>query len=229
MEKNVSPQQRLRYFDLLGMAFVSVVLVSSITASKLISFGPFTFTAGIIIFPLAYIFGDTLTEVYGYAKARRIVWMGFAANLFMSVVIAIAVILPPAQGWELQEQFAAVLGQVPRIVFASLIAYICGEFANSYVLAKMKLWTEGKHLWTRTIGSTIVGEGIDTVIFVVVAFWGLLPGSLILTTIISAYIFKVAYEIIATPLTYIVVGWLKRAEGVDHYDRTTNFNPFHVE
>lgn len=229
MDKNVSPDKQLKYYDVIGMAFVAVVLVSSVTASKLIAFGPFTFTAAIVIFPLAYIFGDCLTEVYGYAKSRRIVWMGFAANLFMSIVIVIAISLPPAQGWPLQEQFTAVLGQIPRIVLASLIGYLCGEFANSYVLAKMKIWTQGKHLWMRTIGSTIVGEGVDTAIFVTVAFWGVLPNSLIFSTILSAYAFKVLYEIAATPLTYYLVGKLKRAEGVDHYDRNTNFTPFRFE
>ena len=228
MDHNVTPQHHLTYYDLVGMAFVAIVLISSVTASKLIAIGPFTFTAGIIVFPIAYIFGDCLTEVYGYARARRIVWMGFAANLFMSFVITIAIALPPAQGWPFQEQFAAVLGQVPRIVAASLIAYICGEFSNSYVLAGMKVWTQGKHLWMRTIGSTIVGEGVDTAIFVLVAFWGVFPGTLLTTTIASAYIFKVLYEILATPLTYWAVRRLKAAEKVDHYDVKTNFNPFRL-
>lgn len=228
MDHNVTPQHHFKYYDLVGMAFVAIVLISSVTASKLIAVGPFTFTAGIIVFPIAYIFGDCLTEVYGYARARRIVWMGFVANLFMSFIIAMAIVLPPAQGWPLQEQFAAVLGQVPRIVAASLVAYVCGEFSNSYVLAKMKIWTQGKHLWMRTIGSTIVGEGVDTTIFVLVAFWGVFPGTLLVTTIVSAYVFKVLYEILATPLTYWAVHRLKTAENVDHYDVKTNFNPFQL-
>jgi uncharacterized integral membrane protein (TIGR00697 family) len=218
--------RQFKYLDLVGMAFVAVVLVSSVAASKLFAFGPFTFTAAILVFPLAYIFGDVLTEVYGYAQSRRVVWMGFGANAFMALTLAVAVALPPAAGWPLQEQFASVLGQVPRIVAASLLAYIAGEFANSYVLAKMKVRTKGRHLWMRTIGSTVVGEGIDTVVFVSVAFLGVLPTEVLVATMISAYLFKVAYEILATPLTYWVVGKLKAAEGVDVYDNNTNFNPF---
>lgn len=224
--KNENTQIQFKYFDLVGMAFVAVVLISTIATQKLFAFGPFTLPAGILVFPFAYIFSDCLTEVYGYAKSRRIVWAGFAANLFMSVILAAAVALPPAQGWPLQEQYAAILGMVPRIVIASLVAYLVGEFANSYVLAKMKIWTNGNQLWTRTIGSTVVGQALDTIVFMSIAFIGILPMSVLISASISAYLFKVVYEIIATPLTYMVVNFLKKHEGIDYYDKSTDFNPF---
>jgi len=227
-KKETSSPNRFHYFDILGMAFVAVLLVSNIAAQKLFAFGPFTFTAGILVFPIAYIFGDVLTEVYGYARSRRVIWMGFAANAFMTVVLVIAVYLPPADGWPLQREFAAVLGFVPRIVVASMIGYCAGEFSNSYVLAKMKVRMGGKRLWMRTIGSTLVGEGVDTALFVFIAFYGVLPTNVIVATIISGYIFKVVYEIIITPFTYMIVGALKRREGVDFFDRRTNFNPFRL-
>lgn len=215
-----------KYFDLVAVTFVVALLVSNVAAQKLFAFGPFTFTAGILIFPISYIFGDILTEVYGYARARRVIWAGFGANLFMVLVIQAAIALPPAEGWPFQEQFEAVLGFVPRIVLASVLAYWAGEFSNSYVLAKMKIWAEGRHLWMRTIGSTVVGQGIDTAIFTLVAFVGVLPNAVIIRTIISGYIFKVVYEAVVTPVTYLIVGRLKRAEGIDVYDRDTDFTPF---
>jgi queuosine precursor transporter len=218
-----------KYFDLIGMAFIAVMLTSTIAAQKLFVIGPLVLPAGILLFPLAYIFGDVLTEVYGYARSRRIVWMGFAMSLLMALVFALAVALPPAPGWPLQESFAAVLGMVPRVVFASLIAYLCGEFINAYVLAKLKVRTSGRHLWLRTISSTLIGEGVDTTIFMTLAFAGVLPTSVLLSATLSAYIVKVGYEIAATPLTYALVNALKRAEGVDHYDVGTNFNPFRFD
>ena len=218
-----------KYFDLIGMAFIAVLLVSTIAAQKLFVVGPLVLPAGILLFPLAYIFGDVLTEVYGYARSRRIVWMGFAMSLMMAMVFTIAVALPPAPGWPMQESFAAVLGFVPRVVFASLIAYLCGEFVNAYVLAKMKVRTAGKHLWMRTIGSTLIGEGIDTAIFMTIAFAGVLPMPVLLLALLSSYLVKVSYEIAATPITYLVVNALKRAEGVDHYDVGTDFNPFRLD
>lgn len=228
MTTNSTTAASLRYFAPLAMLFVAVLLVSNIAAQKLFRLGPFVFTAGILLFPISYIFGDVLTEVYGYARSRQVIWTGLACNLLMAVVLSIAVWLPPAQGWPLQEQFAAVLGMVPRIVVASMIGYWAGEFANSYVLAKMKVRTAGRHLWMRTIGSTLIGEGVDTVIFALIAFYGVLPGGVLLRAIISGYIFKVAYEAVATPITYAIVGFLKRVEGVDVFDRTTNFNPFRL-
>lgn len=215
-----------KYFDILGMAFVAVLLISNIAAQKLFAFGPFTFTAGIILFPVAYIFGDVLTETYGYAYSRRVIWMGFASNVFMAIIFSIAITLPPAAGWPFQAQFSNVLGFVPRIVAASMIAYVVGEFSNSYVLAKMKVWTKGRHLWARTIGSTLVGEGLDTAIFVLIAFAGVLPNRVLLSAGISGYLFKVLYEVLATPVTYAVVRWLKRVEGVDVFDEHTKFTPF---
>ncbi len=232
INRPINPQssaQPARYFDLIGMAFIAVLLISTIAAQKLFVLGPLVLPAGILLFPLAYIFGDVLTEVYGYARSRRVVWMGFAMSLLMAVVFALAVALPPAPGWPMQEPFAAVLGLVPRIVFASLIAYLCGEFVNAYVLARLKVRTSGRHLWMRTIGSTLLGEGIDTALFMTIAFAGVLPTSVLLSAMCSAYLVKVGYEIAATPITYALVNALKRAEGIDHYDVGTNFNPFRFD
>lgn len=215
-----------KYFDIVAMVFVSTLLISNVAAQKLFTLGPFTFTCGIIVFPLAYIFGDVLTEVYGYAKTRRVIWMGLVCNLLMIVVFQVSIYLPPAAGWPLQKEFAATLGYVPRIVLASVVAYCAGEFCNSFVLAKMKIKTGGKHLWMRTIGSTVVGQFTDTVVFVIIAFAGRLPLSVIISSALSGYLFKVLYEAAVTPLTYLAVGFLKRREGIDFYDTKTNFSPF---
>jgi uncharacterized integral membrane protein (TIGR00697 family) len=224
----ITAHQGFKYFEILSMLFVAVLLISNIAAQKLFAFGPLTFTCGILLFPLSYIFGDCLTEVYGYSRSRIVIWTGLACNLLMILILSISVLLPPAPGWPFQEQFAATLGMVPRIVAASMLGYWAGEFSNSFTLAKMKLFTNGRWLWTRTIGSTIVGEGVDTIVFVLVAFGGVLPSDVIIKTMISGYLFKVTYEIIATPITYAVVGFLKRKEGIDVYDRYTNFNPFRL-
>lgn len=215
-----------RYFAIIGAVFVATLLISNMVAQKLFPLGPFVFSAAILLFPVAYIFGDVLTEVYGYARARQVIWAGFGANVIMAGYLALVIALPAAPGWELQDEFAATLGVVPRVVVASILGYWAGEFANSFVLAKMKLRTEGKYLWMRTIGSTVVGQGVDTGLFIVVAFWGILPTSVLVTTIWSSYLFKVVYEAVATPFTYWIVGRLKRAEGVDVYDRETRFTPF---
>lgn len=215
-----------RFFTIIGAFFVACLIISNIAAQKLIPVGPFVFTGGILLFPMTYIFGDVLTEVYGYTKTRQVIWAGFAANLLMAGFLALIVALPPAPGWELQEEFAAALSLVPRVVAASIVAYWVGEFTNSFVMAKMKVLTRGKHLWARTIGSTLVGQGLDTIVFAVVAFAGVLPTEVLLTAIWSGYLFKVVYEAAATPLTYLLVGRLKRAEGVDVYDRSTDFTPF---
>jgi queuosine precursor transporter len=172
------------------MAFTAVLLVSNVAAQKLFAFGPFTFTGGIIVFPISYIFGDVLTEVYGYARTRRVIWMGFVCSAFMALVLFISVKLPPAEGWPFQREFATVFELVPRIVAASLLAYWAGEFCNSYVLAKIKVLMEGKYLWVRTISSTMGGQAIDTSMFVMVSFSGILPASVIIQTIISGYLFK---------------------------------------
>lgn len=217
-----------RYLDLITAAFVTVLIVSNIGSTKILTLGPFTFDGGTILFPLAYIFGDVLTEVYGYRASRRVIWTGFVCLGLMAVTLGVIDLLPPAGDWTLQESFHAILGQTPRIVVASLIAYFAGEFTNSVVLAKLKIRTEGRWLWLRTIGSTIVGEGVDTVVFLVVAFLGVFPNDLLWAIFISNYIFKVGVETIFTPLTYQVVAFLKRAEHEDYYDRNTDFNPFAV-
>jgi queuosine precursor transporter len=223
---NSHPEPGQRYFAVIAATFVATLLISNIAAQKLIPMGPFVFTGGILLFPVTYIFGDILTEVYGYARTRQIIWAGFGANVLMASFLGLVVALPPAPGWPLQEAFASALGLVPRIVAASIIAYWIGEFANSFVLAKLKVRTEGKHLWARTISSTLVGQALDTVVFVFAAFGGVLPNSLLVRTTWSGYLFKVFYEVVATPLTYFIVGRLKRAEGVDVYDRKTRFTPF---
>lgn len=216
----------MRYYDIILGIFIAVLLISNVTSAKIIQLGPFTFDGGTILFPLAYIFGDILTEVYGYKKSRRIIWLGFFANILMAVVFILVGKLTPAAGWENQAAYEAILGWVPRIVIASLIAYWAGEFTNSIVLAKMKILTKGKWLFTRTIGSTIVGQIVDTGLFCLIAFWGQMTSSLLLAVIISNYIFKVSVEIIFTPITYAIVGFLKKKEKIDVYDYGTNFNPF---
>lgn len=222
------PQRSFRYLDFITAAFVAVLLVSNVASTKIVAVGPFSFDGGTLLFPLAYIFGDILTEVYGYARSRRVIWIGFFWLLAAAVVFAIVDWLPPAADWPNQDAFNAILGQTPRIVAASLLAYFAGEFANSFVLAKMKVATEGRWLWMRTIGSTLVGEGIDTVVFVLVAFYGVLPNALLWAVLVSNYIFKVGVEVLFTPVTYRVVAFLKRAEHEDYYDVDTDFNPFVV-
>lgn len=222
MEKNY------KYLGAISVFFVSVLLISNVASSKIVDFGLFTFDGGTLLFPLAYIFGDILTEVYGYKRSRRVIWMGFAMAFLMAVVFMIVGALPADSEWGHQDAYDVILGWTPRIVLASLIAYLFGEFSNSFILAKMKILTEGKWLWSRTIGSTLVGQLIDSALFIVIAFAGLLPTSLLVTLIISNYIFKTLVEIIFTPVTYAVVGFLKKEEGEDYYDKDTNFNPFRV-
>jgi len=221
-------RRNYKYLDIITAFFVAVILISNIASTKILDFGFFTFDGGTLLFPLSYIFGDILTEVYGYRRSRKVIWLGFGAALLASVVFIIVGKLPPAVGWENQEAYDKILGLTPRIVVASLIAYFAGEFSNSFILAKMKIWMKGKRLWMRTIGSTLVGEGIDSALFILIAFAGILPGSLILTLIISNYLFKTAVEILFTPATYKVVKWLKRAESEDYFDDKTNFNPFKI-
>ncbi len=215
-----------RYYDRIMAAFVAVLLISNVASSKILCLGPFTFDGGTILFPISYIFGDVLTEVYGYARGRRVIQNGFAAALLMAVVFAIVGALPPAPGWENQKAYQAILGMTPRIVAGSLIAYFFGEFSNSWVLAKMKILTQGRWLWTRTIASTLVGEGIDTLLFVLIAFYGQLPGELLRDVILSNYFFKCGVEAALTPVTYRIVNGLKRVEQEDYYDYDTNFSPF---
>jgi queuosine precursor transporter len=219
-----------RYYDLVMALFVTILLCSNVIgAAKVCTVWGFTFGAGVLFFPISYIFNDVLTEVYGYARARKVVWAGFGAIIFASFMSWVIVALPPAAGWNDQRAYETVFGQTPRIVFASLTAFFAGEFANSYVLAKMKILTSGRHLWSRTIGSTIVGEGVDSLVFYPLAFLGVWEQKLVITVMISNYIIKVLWEAVVTPVTYQVVGFLKRAEQEDYYDFDTDFTPFSIE
>lgn len=201
-----------RYFDIIMALFVAVLLISNIASTKILTLWKFTFDGGTILFPLSYIFGDILTEVYGYRNSRKVIWTGFFCALLLSLVLWIVQVLPPASGWDNQASFESLLGFIPRIVMASLTAYIAGEFSNSFVLSKLKIKTKGKYLWMRTISSTLIGEGIDTIIFCLVAFWGVLPAGLLVSVIISNYIFKCGVEIVFTPITYKVVRFLKNTK-----------------
>ena len=218
-----------RHFDLLLAIFIVVLLISNLVGQKLCSIGPFVVSGAQILFPITYIFGDVFTEVYGYAASRRAIWLGFLANGLLAVMGLITVWLPPAPGWQNQAAFATVFYQIPRLIVASLIAYWCGEFTNSYTLAKMKLWTGGKMLWSRTVGSTVTGQFVDTTILYIVGFAGTAPASTLVRGIFSAYLFKVVYEVVATPMTYAVVGYLKHSEGLDAFDYKSDFNPFHAQ
>ena len=222
-----SSVRQFRAFDVVMAAFVAILLLSNlIGAAKLATVGGFTFGAGILFFPIGYVIGDVLTEVYGYAHARRCIWVGFSALLFMAFMSWVVVSLPPAAGWSGQEAYESVFGQVPRIVLASIVAFWAGEFVNSFVLARMKIMTHGKYLWTRTIGSTVFGQAVDSVIFYPLAFLGVWSTSQVLTVMLTNWALKVSWEAVLTPVTYMVVGWLKRHEGVDIFDRNTDFTPF---
>lgn len=213
-----------KYFTLVTAIFVTVLIISNIIAVKLFKVGSFILPAAVILFPVSYIFGDILTEVYGYANARRVIWTGFLCNLIAVLAIWLGGLLPNLSP-DGQTAYNSILGFTPRLLVASFIAYLVGEFLNSFVLAKLKITTKGRFLWIRTIGSTIVGEGADSAIFITIAFAGILPGAALLTTILSQWLFKVAYETLATPLTYLVVNFLKKKENEDYYDRHTNFSP----
>jgi len=216
-----------RYYDFVMAGFVTVLLCSNIIgAAKVASVGGFVFGAGVFFFPFSYIFGDVLTEVYGYAKTRRVVWAGFAALAFASLMSIAIVALPPAPDWGNQEAYATIFGQTPRIALASLIAYWAGEFANSFVMARMKVMMDGRSLWMRTIGSTIVGQAVDSLIFYPVAFYGVWATNDVMLVMVSNYFIKVGWEAAITPFTYMIVNFLKRKEDEDYYDRDTNFSPF---
>ncbi|MGB9723871.1 MAG: queuosine precursor transporter [Chloroflexia bacterium] len=242
-------QRPFRYFDLVMALFVAVLLISNVASSaKFVDWGisilglRLAFDAGTILFPLSYIFGDILTEVYGYRRSRRVIWMGFACNALLAGTLALVGILPGAEEWRTglavttadgrtggaELAYAYLLGTTGRIVIASLLAYFAGEFSNSFVLAKMKIWTRGRWLWTRTIGSTLVGEGVDTLLFVLIAFAGVWSWELVGATFLTNYLFKVGVEAVMTPATYRVVHFLKRAEQEDYYDYDTDFNPFRL-
>ena len=220
-----------RDFDFVMAAFVAILLLSNVIgaakmATLTIAGHPLTFGAGILFFPVSYILGDVLTEVYGYARARRCIWAGFAAMVFMAAMSFIVVALPPAAGWTGQGAYETVFGQVPRIVVASIVAFWAGEFANSFVLARMKVLTGGRWLWTRTVGSTVIGQAVDSTLFYPLAFLGVWSATGVATVAITNFALKVGWEILLTPVTYAVVGLLKRREGVDVYDATTSFTPF---
>lgn len=209
--------------------FVMVLIVSNIASSKIAQAGPFSFDGGMLLFPLSYIFGDVLTEVYGYSSSRRVIWTGFLMMAIASLVFMAIGALPSAAGWDGQSAYDKILGLTPRIMIASMVAYFAGEFSNSYILAKMKVAMAGKKLWMRTIASTLVGEALDSVIFITVAFAGIFSNDLLISLIVTNYLFKVAVEVIFTPVTYAVTGFLKREEREDYYDRKTDFNPFSLE
>ena len=234
---STSPQRAYKYYEFVMAAFIAVYLCSNLIGPakaaqlNLPWLGPVTFGAGVLFFPISYIFGDVLTEVYGYARARRVIWAGFGAMAFASIMAYVVVALPPAPEWKNQAAYEIAFGSTWRIVMASLIAFFCGEFVNSVVLAKMKIWTAGRHLWTRTIGSTIFGEGVDSLLFYPLAFYnsGLIPNAILGKIMLSQFIAKVGVEVLFTPLTYLIVNRLKRAEQVDYYDVDTNFTPFSLK
>jgi uncharacterized integral membrane protein (TIGR00697 family) len=225
----------LRYYDLVMAAFVTILLLSNVIGAGKVAtltlpgIGAWPFGAGILFFPISYVIGDVLTEVYGYARARRCIWAGTAALLFMALMSWVVVALPPAGSWTGQAAYEAVFGQVPRIVLASIAAFWAGEFVNSLVLAKMKIATRGRHLWSRTIGSTVAGQAVDSLIFYPLAFWGVWDGGTLIKVLLTQWALKVAWEAALTPATYALVGFLKRREGIDVYDRGTDFTPFRAK
>ena len=232
----MSDRSNYRYYEFVMAAFVTVLVCSNLIGPAKIAqldlpvVGVLTFGAGVLFFPISYVFGDVLTEVYGYARSRRVIWSGFAALAFASFMAWVVVSLPPAPFWKHQAAYEVAFGAAWRISLASMVAYFCGEFVNSFVLAKMKILTQGRHLWSRTIGSTIVGEAVDSMLFYPLAFWGtgIIPNEALPKVMVAQFVAKVAVEVLFTPLTYAIVGWLKRAEGVDHYDRDTEFTPFSI-
>lgn len=244
--KNTPPSpaaapRSFKYYDLVMAAFVAVLLLSNIIGAAKLSAvevpfwpegwwpagdGMFIFGAGILFFPVSYVIGDVLTEVYGYARARRVIWTGFAAMVFMAFMSWAVVAMPPADSWNGQSAYEQVFGLVPRIVLASIIAFWAGEFVNSFVLAKMKIWTKGKALWSRTIGSTVVGQGVDSMIFYPIAFLGIWETKDVLIVMVTNWLLKVVWEAVLTPVTYVAVDFLKSREGVELFDTDTNFSPF---
>jgi queuosine precursor transporter len=229
-----SPARQYRYYEFVMAAFVTVLICSNLIGPAKIAqvsiplLGVVSFGAGVLFFPISYVFGDILTEVYGYARSRRVIWAGFAGLAFAAFMSAVVVWLPPAPFWTNQGAYEIAFGSTWRIAGASLIAFLCGEFVNSFVLAKMKILTSGRWLWTRTIGSTIFGEGVDSALFYPLAFWGggLIPDDKLPAIMLVQFLSKVGLEVVFTPITYAVVGWLKRTEHEDYYDRDTDFNPF---
>jgi len=213
------------WFVFVVAIFITCLIAANVAAVKLVEIFGLVLPAGIIIFPISYIFGDILTEVYGYRQARRVIWLGFFCNFIFVVTIWVGQVLPPASFWDGQKAYERILGYTPRLLAASFLAYLVGEFANSFVLAKMKIITKGRWLWTRTIGSTLVGEGLDSLVFMTLAFVGTIPAGVLLSAILTQWLVKSAYEAVVTPVTYIVVNFLKRKEGLDVFDYGTRFNP----
>jgi uncharacterized integral membrane protein (TIGR00697 family) len=216
-----------RFLTLVAL-FVTCLITANIMAVKLITLGTLILPAAIVIFPISYIVGDVLTEVYGYSKARQVIWLGFACNALAVLALWLGQIMPPAPFWKNQEAYEAILGAAPRILLASFLAYLVGEFSNAYVLARLKIATNGRWLWVRTIGSTLVGQGLDSLVFMVAAFAGTIPGSALVMAVVVQWLAKSCYEAAVTPVTYMVVNHLKRKEGVDFYDKDTRFNPLIV-
>jgi uncharacterized integral membrane protein (TIGR00697 family) len=223
------PNHSFKYFDVIMALFVAILLISNIASIKILTVWKFTFDGGTILFPLSYIFGDVLTEVYGYKRSRKVIWTGFFCALLMSLTLWVVQLLPAAADWPYQEAYQNLLGFVPRIVLGSLVAYFAGEFSNSFILSRLKVKMKGKHLWVRTIGSTLVGEGIDTGLFCFIAFYGILPTHLLWLVIVSNYVFKCTVEILLTPFTYAIVKFLKKEEKIDAYDKNINYNPFSLK
>ena len=226
MVQDRSRGRQFLYLDALTTAFVVVLLVSNLVAQKICRIGPLVVPGAILLFPITYIFGDVFTEVYGYGASRRAIWLGFFGTGLLYAMAALTIALPPAPGWHNQEAFRTVFGFIPRIVAASLTGFWAGEFANAYVMARMKLWTDGRKLWTRIVGSTVVGQGVDTLLAIGLMFAGVIAWRTLGMMILESYLLKVGYEVLATPLTYAVIGWLKRTERVDAFDRGESFNPF---
>ena len=226
-----------KYYEFVMVAFVVILVCSNLIGPAKIAqvdlplVGVLTFGAGVLFFPISYVFGDVLTEVYGYARSRRVIWAGFAGLAFASFMAWVVVALPPAPFWKNQEAYEIAFGSAWRIALASMIAYFCGEFVNSFVLAKMKIATQGRWLWSRTIGSTLFGEGVDSLLFYPLAFWGtgIIPNEALPKVMAAQFVAKVAVEVLFTPVTYAIVGWLKSAEQEDHYDRGTRFTPFSLK
>jgi queuosine precursor transporter len=216
------------WFVAIAALFVTCLITANVIAVKLVAVAGLILPAGVVIFPLSYILGDVLTEVYGFARARLVIWLGFFCNLIFVVAAWIGGLLPAAGFWDGQGAYEQILGFAPRLLVASFAAYLVGEFANSFILARMKVLTEGRWLWMRTIASTVVGEGLDSLIFITIAFTGVIPASMILSTVLTQWLVKSGYEVLATPLTYAVVGFLKRTEGLDTYDRDISFNPLPI-
>ncbi len=227
-----------RFFPALTGLFVTCLVVSNIIAIKPVAIGPFFLPAAIIIFPVSYILGDILTEVYGYRRARQVIWIGFACNALSVAAIYLSILMQPASFWTFahfsspeksQEAYAAVFGFIPRLLIASFVAYLAGEFLNAFVMAKIKVVMQGRHLWVRTISSTLLGQIADSTIFITLAFYGILPSTVLCNMIMTQWLTKSLYEAILTPVTYLAVGYIKKAEREDFYDSNTNFNPFTVK